>query len=237
MTKRGKRKLENFKQKIKQKMRKLENMMNTFPSSDSDSSSSSSSSELDTSGSRAPVGPPETTQTVVQAMVHRADDQPQDNQNDYLETLLGTNPSNENTEGPEIAADLALHWESYLSTGLDRDSRKKLMDQWKIPSNCKYLKAPALNQEVQALLSSVDLKKDNFQQNIQDIVGKGITAESFALTKLLSQRETIDATITQALVDSGKLLTDIFHTISTHRKYQLLKYFNECAKNRNQTKC
>ncbi|KAJ8915869.1 hypothetical protein NQ315_015480 [Exocentrus adspersus] len=158
-------------------------------------------------------------------MVHRADDQPQDNQNDYLETRLGANSSNENTEGPEIAP--ALHWELYLSTGLDRDSRKKLMDQWKIPSNCKYLKAPVLNQEVQVLLSSVNFKKDNFQQNIQEIIGKAITAESSALTKLLSQKETIDSTITQVLVDSRKLLIDIFHTISTHRKYQLLKYFNE----------
>ncbi|VEN52716.1 unnamed protein product, partial [Callosobruchus maculatus] len=38
-----------------------------------------------------------------------------------------------------------------------------------------------------------------------------------------------DATTTQTLVDSGKLLTDTFHTLSVHRKFQLHKSLsNKC---------
>lgn len=129
-------------------------------------------------------------------------------------------------EGPALAADLATRWESYLSSGIDKESRKKLIEQYNVPTNCKYLKAPTLNPEVEALMSPADIKKDKFLTNLQEILGKGITAGGEALTKILAHRDTVDATATQALVDSGKLLTDIFQTLSTHRKYQTYKYFN-----------
>ncbi|KAJ8974148.1 hypothetical protein NQ317_003085 [Molorchus minor] len=214
-----KRKLNDFKNKIKKKMKKIKQMMDDFSSSDSDSDSPGGvTSVSDSEGSlQAEVNPVEP-----EIPSQLAND-------DTMEEILGSNPLNKNVEGPELAPDLASRWESYLSSGIEKESRKKLIEKYNPPSNCKYLKAPTLNPEVEVLLATADNKKDKFLKNLQELMGKGITAGGEALTKLLTQRDIADTATgaTQALVDSGKLLTDIFHTVSNHRKYQLYKYFSD----------
>lgn len=73
------------------------------------------------------------------------------------------------TDNLDMATELALRWESYLTSGLDKETRKSLLETWKTPSNCRQLTAPVLNPEIQALLSQVNLKKNKFLQNMQDI--------------------------------------------------------------------
>lgn len=146
---------------------------------------------------------------------------------DPTESLLGTLSTTENKEGPEINTDLAVRWQSYLSAGLDKESRRKLIDEWHSPKNCNFLNAPVLNPEVAFLLSPPEIKKDKFLLNIQNLLGKGLSAQGSALSKILEANETVDAAVTQALVDSGKLLTDTFHSLSVHRKFQLHKSLND----------
>ncbi|XP_074027233.1 uncharacterized protein [Leptinotarsa decemlineata] len=224
MPKHRKRKIKEFQSTIRRKIRKLELMLDKLSSSESDSSESTQ----DTSDSQESVLSAQ-SQSVQQ--VCQSSDLP--NQQEHpefsIEALLGSRPQNETEEGAEIAPELAVRWESFLLCGLDKEVRKKLLEQWIVPRNCKSLRAPSLNPEVQALLSPIDLKKDKFIENLQEIIGKGITAEGTALTKILEHSNT-DPSITQALVDSGKLLTDMFHNISLHRKYQLYKYFNDAVK-------
>lgn len=146
---------------------------------------------------------------------------------DPTEVLLGSLSKTEDKEGPEIFPDLAVRWQSYLSVGLDKESRKKLLEDWHSPKNCSFLKAPVLNPEVAFLLSPAEIKKDKFLLNIQNLLGKGLSAQGAALSKILEEQDTVDSTTKQALVDSGKLLTDTFHSISVHRKFQLHKSLND----------
>lgn len=132
--------------------------------------------------------------------------------NDTLEALFGLTSINTQEEGTEISTDLATRWESYLSSELDKEGRKKLMEKWMAPSNCKYLKRPELNPEVKALINPADLKKDKLLLNLQTVIGKAVTAQITALAKILEKKDSIDPLISQTLVDSGKLL----HTHNIH---------------------
>ncbi|CAH1102165.1 unnamed protein product [Psylliodes chrysocephalus] len=207
-----KRKIDDFKNKIKRKMRKLERMLD-ISNSESDSSKSEDSVSSSSDESQ------DSTQAVINTNMA-------DTIENSLENILGSHPDEETTKGPEIAVDLAKRWESVLSSRLDKDVRQKLMDKWQAPQNCQGLNAPKLNPEVQSIISATDAKKDKFLQNIQDLMGKGITALVVAISLVLPQRETVSPEATQAMVDAGKLLTDMFHTISNHRKYQINNNFN-----------
>nr|CAH7748031.1 unnamed protein product [Callosobruchus chinensis] len=41
-----------------------------------------------------------------------------------IENCLGVDPTQINTLGPEISENIAVRWNSYLSTGLDRETNK-----------------------------------------------------------------------------------------------------------------
>lgn len=147
--------------------------------------------------------------------------------NDTLEALFGLTSINTQEKGTVISTDLATRWESYLSSGLDKEGRKKLTEKWMAPSNCKYLKRPELNPEVKALINPADLKKDKLLLNLQTVIGKAVTAQITALAKILQKKDSIDPLISQALVDSGKLRTDVIQTIYIHRRYKINKYLRE----------
>ncbi|KAL1488369.1 hypothetical protein ABEB36_014846 [Hypothenemus hampei] len=106
-----KRKLVEFKSKIKKKMKKIEQMLEKFASSDSDSDDAPAS-----------VSEHEDDSETVDQQKRQVIETP-------LDDILGAYPLNDNTEGPEIAADLAIRWQSYLSSGLDKDTRKSLLEQ------------------------------------------------------------------------------------------------------------
>ncbi|VEN52717.1 unnamed protein product, partial [Callosobruchus maculatus] len=185
-----KRKLEEFKKSIHKKMKEIKRMMHNVPSdsdsdtSDSNTSESAPSSEAGTQYREAAAAPTEGQLIVPEVPAGLA------------ERLLGSLSKPEEKEGPEISPDLAVRWESYLSAGLDKESRKKLLEDWHAPKNCKSLQAPLLNAEVAFLLSPADIKKDKFLQNIQHLLGKGLAAQGSALSKILEQKDMSDATTT-----------------------------------------
>ncbi|KAJ8914276.1 hypothetical protein NQ315_011010 [Exocentrus adspersus] len=198
-----KRKLQEFKEKVRKKMRRLNQFMENYDDSSSESDTECSSNESAPSGNTS--SDEGNTRSVTDPHVNPAT--PTDQQEppgDPFEALFGLPATDNQDEGAEIANDLAIRWESYLSSGLDKDGRRKLMDQWLAPRNCKQLKGPELNPEVQMLLTAADLRKDKFQLNLQTLIGKAVTAQSTALAKILEQKDSLDPTISQALVDSGK---------------------------------
>ncbi|XP_031783514.1 uncharacterized protein LOC116416958 isoform X2 [Nasonia vitripennis] len=72
---------------------------------------------------------------------------------------------------------------------MDKDWRTSLLKKYLIPSNCSLLNAPQLNAEVKSVISSIALKKDNYNETRQQQLGAGITAIAKALTALLNSEE------------------------------------------------
>nr|CAI5820387.1 unnamed protein product [Callosobruchus analis] len=81
--------------------------------------------------------------------------------------------------GPEVTGKLAVRWNSYLSQGVNKETWKKQEESSSIPANCTMLQGPMLNCEVQAMLSSVKLKKDSFLNDLQGELRKGNNATTY----------------------------------------------------------
>lgn len=144
-----------------------------------------------------------------------------------MSKILGEDPSVDNTFGPDISEKLAARWKIYISQGISKESKAKLLETWAIPKNCPNLLGPKLNPEVQPLLNTSDIKKEVFLMELQNSLGKGIAALGSTLSKLLETNnpDNPDPNLS-SLVDAGKMLCDVHHTISNHRKFVLSHHFN-----------
>nr|CAI5836800.1 unnamed protein product [Callosobruchus analis] len=91
------------------------------------------------------------------------------------------------TVGPEITGKLAVCWNSYLSQDVDKETWKKLLSS-SIPANCTMLQRPMLNCEVHAMLSSSELKKDFFLNNLQGKLRKGIGILGAIITDIMAKK-------------------------------------------------
>ncbi|CAH2007338.1 unnamed protein product [Acanthoscelides obtectus] len=146
-----------------------------------------------------------------------------------LSTILGENPNNKTSFGPELAPDLANRWSSYIMQGLDKETITKIFDSVLFPSNCSLLEAPKNNPEVEAMIPPTDVRRDKFLMSLQNQLGKSITALGNVMTNMLQNVESNtdpDPNLV-GLVDAGKMLCSIHHLMSTHRKYMVHQHFNK----------
>lgn len=78
------------------------------------------------------------------------------------------------------------------------------------------------------MLSPLEHKKDSFLSELQAVLGKGLTALGNTLSNLIQENnpdEEPNPNLT-ILAEAGKLLCQVHHTISNHRKFQLYPRFN-----------
>nr|CAH7738393.1 unnamed protein product [Callosobruchus chinensis] len=186
-------------------------------SSSSDTSSSSSSSTSSTASKHV--------------------ERQQQPRQDPIENCLGVDPTQINTLGPEISENIAVRWNSYLSTGLDRETKIKLMEKYKIPQNCKIVGGTKLNDEVEAKWTPLVLKKDNFLLELQNLIGKGLVAIEKVLSNLIEKKREgshrkgrqPDADLV-GLAEAGQIICLAHNTLSKHRQLQLSGHFNDKIK-------
>ncbi|KAG5874277.1 hypothetical protein JTB14_021094 [Gonioctena quinquepunctata] len=81
---------------------------------------------------------------------------------------------------------LTPRWSNYLTNGIDKEVRVELSSRWQIPENFQTLPAPKVNPEMDAILSSLDKKKDTVLAGLQDKLGTGLAAVGTVLKKMLS---------------------------------------------------
>lgn len=136
--------------------------------------------------------------------------------------LLGEDPSVNNGTGPPIHAALVDRWSKILKKGLSKDIKKELFIKYPPSGNCHLLQAPKLNPEVKSDMSAVFVKKDGYQTLNQNQLGMGISALGLALSAILENNDSKtkkDENLITLLGDSGRILTDLFHSFSIARKY------------------
>nr|CAH7752433.1 unnamed protein product [Callosobruchus chinensis] len=226
MPKKDNRKRKNAKELefLRNKLSKLEKKMKRkrrYESEDESSSSDTSSSSSSTSSSTAS---------------EHVERQQQPRQ-DPIENCLGDDPTQINTLGPEISENIAVRWNSYLSTGLDKETKIKLMEKYKIPQNCKIVGGPKLNDEVEAMLTPLELKKDNFLLELQNLIGKGLVAIEKVLSNLIEKKrgesqegETEPDADLVGLAEAGQIICLAHNTLSKHRQFQRSGHFSEKIK-------
>lgn len=149
-------------------------------------------------------------------------------QDEVQNDLASLFPSQQNSkpEGKEIHQQIAENWSVLLTAGLEKEERSKLLASYPGVKNCPRLAAPALNLEIQACLPSSVVRQDNFLCNLQDQLGSGLVALSRPLDALYrAPTETTNALI-PPLVDAARLLTDLHHTTSLHRRFLLTPHLN-----------
>lgn len=143
---------------------------------------------------------------------------------------MGTDPTNNTLLGPDMAEEVVIRWKSYLSVGVDKEIKNKLLEKYKIPANCQILQGPKLNPEVQALLSPIEQKKDTFLLELQTVMGKGLTALEKVLSQLAKERGAgengePDENLV-GLAESAQLFCIAHNIVSAHRKFQINHHFN-----------
>nr|CAI5821002.1 unnamed protein product [Callosobruchus analis] len=143
---------------------------------------------------------------------------------------MGADPTNNTLFGPNIPDEVVIRWKSYLSTGVDKEIKTKLLQKYKIPENFQILQGPKLNPEAQALLSPIEQKKNNFLLELQTVMRKGQTALEMVLTRLTKKKgegengEPNEDLL--GLAESAQLFCIAHNIVSAHRKFQINHHFN-----------
>nr|CAI5830805.1 unnamed protein product [Callosobruchus analis] len=184
--------------------------------SSNDSTSSSSSSDIGDREYRA------TTQKTVE------DIPPQQPGQEIAISIdiLGTNPIESAAVGPEIHAEIASRWTTFCRTGLDKDDRKSLIEKYPSPSNVEGLSPPILNAEISACLTENLLKQDKFLSTLQKQIAAAMSAIALPMNVFFSNpSEEMNAHL-QHLANGSKLLADVMHSLSRHRRYGLSNTMN-----------
>ncbi|KYB24627.1 hypothetical protein TcasGA2_TC031949 [Tribolium castaneum] len=139
--------------------------------------------------------------------------------------LLGDDPS-EKSEEIHLHEALTVRWNYNLTRGLDAQVKTALLGKYQTPINCELLKAP----EILPALADIQIKKDKYQRLGQSQLGVGLTSLGEALTLLLKESGSRNEELLKLLIDSGKILTDLFFNMSRSRRANIAQNLNKSMK-------
>nr|CAI5822348.1 unnamed protein product [Callosobruchus analis] len=222
-----KRKSDVFLKKIQRKMRKLDHKLKEYNKRKASSSSESedSSNDSTSSSSSSDIGDREYRATTQKTVEDIPPQQPGQEIAIPID-ILGTNPLESAAVGPEIHAEIASRWTTFCRTGLDKDDRKSLIEKYPSPSNVESLSPPILNAEISACLTENLLKQDKFLSTLQKQIAAAMSAIALPMNVFFSNpSEEMNAHL-QHLANGSKLLADVMHSLSRHRRYGLSNTMN-----------
>lgn len=151
---------------------------------------------------------------------------PRDAPSAVMLAALGANPSACAVPAPALHEEVVVRWNTYLRHGLVKDVKQELSAKYPTPSNCPALSPPQLNGELLACLPADVLKQDTFYVKCQVQLAAGLTALGRPITRLLEVKEGDEEPpqeeLISSLAESAQLLTNLFHTLSCHRRYLVL---------------
>ncbi|CAH1969471.1 unnamed protein product [Acanthoscelides obtectus] len=124
-------------------------------------------------------------------------------------------------KGPEVSTDVAALISEFLLKGIDKESRKTTLESYPCLANCPALQPPMINPEFRSCLSirTNAVKEDTFLSKLQLQLASGISALAVGFVK---QYEKTKSNSTAPL----KIIADVFHAISLHRRYSILPFLD-----------
>ncbi|CAH1980939.1 unnamed protein product [Acanthoscelides obtectus] len=101
---------------------------------------------------------------------------------------------------------------------LEEEEKNRLLEKYLPPENCTQVKAPTLNLEVKAAISSSVQKRDERLSALRRQIGASLSCIGSALTLILKEEGGGNRTYIQLLNDASKLLTDLHRTETIARR-------------------
>ena len=145
--------------------------------------------------------------------------------------ILGEDPKKGNLQGDNIHQALANRWIDIIKKGLLQEVRKDLLQKYPQPKNLLDVKPPAINPEIKRTMTDAAIKKDKFQAASQQQVGACLSAIGVALSDCFKSGNKENTALVTYLGDAGRLLADIFHSISATRRAFITPNLNRIVKN------
>lgn len=141
--------------------------------------------------------------------------------NSILE-VLGDPKGKPEVFGPRIQEEISKRWGRILCEGLNKDQKKMLSEKILVPENFKLVKAPTLNQEIEAVMTESTKNRDKRLEKAQNQLGVGISALT-ALTSHLIDQDMEKMEIIKRLSETNQILLDL-HFENTLNRRKLITY-------------
>lgn len=135
--------------------------------------------------------------------------------------ILGSDPTASPHPGPIIHEQITNRWSTFTKKGIDKADRKELLQKYPLISNIPSLKPPVLNPEIEGCLSETVLKQDSFLLKIQEQLATAISTVAIPMNTFFCNPHKDTKLHLTHLADATKLLTDLHHTLSSHRRYEI----------------
>lgn len=177
--------------------------------------------------------PPVTTSTlpsVVTAVVTTETEDTVTELDEVTLDILGADPSVSKSCGNNIQKDLAIRYTHIVTSGLDKELRKELLEKYLPPGNCALVDAPVLNPEIKAAVTDIVIKRDKAIFDKQKQTASAISSVSEAITVMLSKDDK-DPVLLKTLMDTGRLLCDTQYKDSITRRNFILAVLKKELKN------
>lgn len=133
--------------------------------------------------------------------------------------ILGEDPSTSVKYGPDLHKEITKRLQHIATEGLDKDCRKALVAKYLVPSNCRYIAAPALNAELKAAIPEAASKRDKAIVVKQDQMASAISCLGQVITTQLILKNN---ELLPKLMDATRILCDIQHYDSITRRNFIL---------------
>ncbi|XP_028171636.1 uncharacterized protein LOC114360950 [Ostrinia furnacalis] len=144
--------------------------------------------------------------------------------------ILGIDPTATVEYGPNINEELANRLNYMATSGLDKDTRKELLQKYLVPANCKNLSAPQMNPEIKAATPEYVQKRDKSIEINQKEIAAAITCVGQIINAQINNPAR-DNELVKSLMDVGRILCDVQYLQSSSRRnhalYSLKKELRE----------
>lgn len=133
--------------------------------------------------------------------------------------LLGEKASAGDSGELDLHREIGDRWQVWSQDGLKKDKKQELLEEY--PRKGKFhFEAPALNPEVEAIISESVKKRDKYFCIDQNTIGSAISALGAGTSLLLRHKteENYRTKVLKCCLDAGKLLSELYYQLSKTRK-------------------
>lgn len=114
--------------------------------------------------------------------------------------------------------ELVKQWKKVLTDGLSKEVKSEMLKQYPSKGNCP-ISTPKLNPEIEAIVNESIKKRDKYLAADQDFCGASLLSLGEAINMILNSDEGITKSeLLKLLLDSGKLMCELFAQLSKARK-------------------
>lgn len=148
--------------------------------------------------------------------------------------ILGDDPNLTKKHSFVLHDAIQSRWSHILCHGLDKESKITLLARHNVPENCPLLEPPKINPEIVPILSQAYLKRDTCHAHYQEQIAKGLSALGKAINPVLENTQNASSSsedsLLPSLIDAGRILADLFRSISSTRRTLITQTVNKGVK-------